>query len=35
MPFGFGKRTPGLGGLVKGSLGKIRWYYDFVSTMPR
>ena len=35
VSFEFGMRTPGLGGRVKGLLGKMRWYYECVRTMPR
>ena len=34
MPFGFGTRTPGLGGLVKGLLGEMRWYSACMRAMP-
>ena len=35
VPFGFVTRTPGLGGRVKGLLGKMWWYSEGGRTMPR
>ena len=35
MPFGFGARTPGLGGRVNGLFGNMRQYSASVRTIPR